>query len=108
MKRLLSTGLSLLVGGFLASHAQAKPGNPGGAAKRVAQGLFVSPDPEPYRTSTGVVFHGVESGPVKLRFITDRRTYPQPKTSSKNKDRIESRGSLGTRSQESRVRRLFR
>lgn len=108
MKRLLSTGLLLLLGGILASHVQANPGTPGGAAKRVAQGLFVSPEPEPYLTSTGVVFHGVESGPVKLRFVTDRRTYPQPKTSAKSKDRIESRGSLGTRSQESRVRRLFR
>ena len=108
MKRLLPVGLLLLLGGFLATHAQANPGNPGGPAKRVAQGLFVSPEPEPYLTSTGVVFHGVESGPVKLRFITDRRTYPQPKKSSKDSDRIESRGSLGTRSQESRVRRLFR
>jgi hypothetical protein len=108
MKRIFSAGLLLLVGGFSASLAQANPGNPGGVAKRVAQGLVVDPDSEPYRTSTGVVFHGVESGPVKLRFITDRRTYPAPKKSAKDGDRIESRGSLGTRSQESRVRRLFR
>jgi hypothetical protein len=108
MKRLLSIGLLLLAGGILGSHLQANPGNPGGVAKRVAQGLVVDPVSEPYRSSTGVVFRGVESGPVKLRFITDRRTYPQPKKSAKDSDRIESRGSLGTRSQESRVRRLFR
>lgn len=50
-----------------------------GIPRWIAGGAKLDSEPEPYRPDPAVAHYDEESGPVKLRYILDKREYPEPK-----------------------------
>ena len=74
-----------------------------GVPEFIAGGARISAEPEPLRPDPAIQHFHEESGPVEMRIVTDKRTYPEPRPRKKKAEKeIDYE-----RGRDYRIKRLF-